>query len=152
MQENRGMRHPSKSHTLIAPSIEEIQEWLVHGATPRIGRKVKFRGRKLYPGPLLNAIVLHFLSLPHGRQIEIAEEYLRRYEALLDLDEPAREPGQAASSSRENPGREARGKPGENPGEVRGPDITMDLGPRPAHEDHTPTTKVHAAPKRTRAK
>jgi len=83
------MRDPSKSHSLIAPSIEEIHGALVHEAAPRIGRRAKFRGRKLYPGPLLNAIVLHFLSLPHSRQQEIAQEYLARYEALLRRDEPA---------------------------------------------------------------
>jgi len=72
------------------PSIPELKDGF-EDLTNRIARKakLKFRGRKLRSGPLHNAVMLHFLMLPEQAQIEIAEASLRRYEALLQLDEPA---------------------------------------------------------------
>lgn len=80
-------REPSSDHKIQFPSIAELKDGFVT-LTNRIGRRLKFRGRKLRNGPLLNAIVLHYMLLPEQEQLEIAERYLRKYEALLAFDEP----------------------------------------------------------------
>lgn len=92
MQENQRMsRKPSKSTQITAPSIDELHRGLVHGLAPELSaRGVQFRGRKLRPGPVLNAIVLHFLSMPIDEQERITREYLARYERLLESDEPVK--------------------------------------------------------------
>lgn len=97
-------REPDMGSRVQYPSIPELKDGF-EDLTNRIARKAKlrFRGRKLRSGPLHNAVMLHFLTLPEDEQIEIAEEGLRRYEALLQLDEPADDLGPIIGRRPERP-------------------------------------------------
>src|SRR5208283_612602 len=76
------MREPSENEKLQAPSIPEIKDGLIT-ETVRLARLVKFRGRKLRPGPLINAVLLHFLKMPAEERARIAQVGVAAYEALL---------------------------------------------------------------------
>lgn len=80
------MREPNAENRIQAPSIPEIKEGIVASAM-RLGRSIKFRGRKLRPGPLINAVMLQFLTMPAADQERLAREYLARYEAILEHDD-----------------------------------------------------------------
>lgn len=84
-------REPSDSEKVQAPSVAEIKDAFAI-AQKRLARKVSFRGRKMGVGPLLNAVVIHFLSLPEDEQERIAGAGVARYEELLGLDDPADDP------------------------------------------------------------
>ena len=84
-------REPSDKEKVQAPSVAEIKDALAI-AQKRLARKVSFRGRKMGLGPLLNAVVIHFLGLPEDEQERIATAGVARYEQLLELDEPADDP------------------------------------------------------------
>ena len=80
------MREPSENEKLQAPSIPEIKDGLIT-ETVRLARLVKFRGRKLRPGPLINAVLLHFLKMPAEERARIAQVGVAAYEALLGHDD-----------------------------------------------------------------
>lgn len=79
-------RDLTDSYKLQTPSIPEIKD-AFDGAAKQIARGVAFRGRKLRPGPLLNAVVLHFLSLDEAERVRIAVENLAILETLLEHEE-----------------------------------------------------------------
>ena len=112
------------------PSIPELKDGLEELAG-RLARKdkLKFRGRKLRPGPLHNAVLLHFLVLPEAAQKAIAEQFLKRYEDLLELDEPQDDLGSVvADGDGADEGSQAVGFPGRV---IRG-------GPKPKRKHKTP--------------
>ena len=80
------MREPNAENRVQAPSIPEIKEGVV-AAAMRLGRSIKFRRRKLRPGPLVNAVLLQFLTMPPNDQERISRDYLARYEAILEHDD-----------------------------------------------------------------
>lgn len=84
-------REPSDLEKIQAPSIEEIKLELQLLAK-RLGNKLTFRGRKMGYGPLLNAVVINYLSLPPEQQLQIAKVGVARYEALLASDDPVADP------------------------------------------------------------
>lgn len=75
-------------------------------ALTRIVRRpheLKHRGQKLGKGPLINAIVAHFVAQPVEEQARIAREGIRIYERMVD--EAAGVPGPLeASDSHGRPG------------------------------------------------
>lgn len=75
--------HGSRIQTMSIPALVEgvVMLRLKLNRIP-----VKHRGRKLKDGPLINAIMAWFLGQSDERQIEIARERLRRYEAMLEGD------------------------------------------------------------------
>jgi hypothetical protein len=80
-------REPSTDHKIQFPSIAELKDGLA-ALTNRLARRLKFRGRKLKPGPVMNALLVHFMTLPEDEQARIIEGGLKRYEALLEYDTP----------------------------------------------------------------
>jgi hypothetical protein len=84
----RAMRSLTSTHRLQALSVPEITDE-IERLVMRYGREVKFQGRKLRPGPLLNAIVLHFIRLPEAEQAHIIAGAVRELEALLADDDRA---------------------------------------------------------------
>jgi hypothetical protein len=84
------MRSLSDKYRLQALSLPEITDEIEELTRRIVKRGVEFQERKLRPGPLLNAIVLHFLGFPAEEQERIAVESLARLEALLS-DAPAAE-------------------------------------------------------------
>lgn len=80
-------RDPSDSYKIQAQSIPELKDGF-DAISKRIAREIQFRGRKLRTGPLLNAVVVHYLRLSEEEQMRIAREGLAVYESLLDLDRP----------------------------------------------------------------
>lgn len=69
------------------PSIPELKDGLEAVAT-RIARGVKFQGRKLRYGPMLNAIIAEFLRLSEDQQDAMVASGLQLLETLLEFDEP----------------------------------------------------------------
>lgn len=84
---SRMSREPSDSHKIQAQSVPETKD-AFDAVAKQIARTVAFRGRKLRGGPLLNAIVIHFLGLTEAERENIAVEGLAIYEALLEHDDP----------------------------------------------------------------
>jgi hypothetical protein len=80
-------REPSSDYKIQFPSIAELKDGLA-SLTNRIARRAKFRGRKMRPGPMMNALLVYFMTLPEDEQARIIEEGLKRYEALLAFDDP----------------------------------------------------------------
>lgn len=81
------MRNLTTTHRLQALSVPEITDEFERLAL-EYARGLKFRGGKLRQGHVLNAAVLHFLSLPEAERGRIVRENLARLEALLDDDGP----------------------------------------------------------------
>jgi hypothetical protein len=106
-----GMRPLTSDNRLQALSVPEITE-AFEDAAVAISRVHEFNGRKLKPGPLLNAIVLRFLEMDEGERGAFAGESLARLELLLAENDKERE----RASNRLTP---ARGKPAWRPGAVR---------------------------------
>lgn len=69
------------------PSIPEVKHGIANAAM-RLERKVKFNGRKLRPGPLMNAVFLWYLTQPEDVQEAIARKYVGKLEGILSADEP----------------------------------------------------------------
>lgn len=80
-------RKLSDQDRIQTPSIPELKDGLEAVAT-RIARGVKFQGRKLRYGPMLNAIIAEFLRLSEGQQDAMVESGLQLLETLLESDEP----------------------------------------------------------------
>lgn len=80
-------RDPTSENKIQAHSIAEIKDGF-DADSKRLARRVKFRSRKLRPGPLLNAVVLHYLSLAEQERERIATDFLAVYETLLEHDDP----------------------------------------------------------------
>jgi hypothetical protein len=79
------MRHTDKKNRLQADSIPEV----IHKfglAVLDLARVARFRGRKLAPAHLLNAIVLHFSELPKEEREAIGVKSLARFEAAMGSD------------------------------------------------------------------
>lgn len=88
-----------------------------------------FNGRKLKPGPLLNAIAIAFYeTLSEAYQLKMASYGLRRLEAMMARDDP--EPRRTGGRS-EPP----RGKAG------RGPDTDADGKPLDLSVEHVKSNK-----------
>lgn len=80
-------REPDMANRIQGLSIPEIKDGLAR-VLLRVSRDVKFRGRKLRAGPMLNAVVVHFLTLDEASQDAIIAGGLRAFEELLSHDEP----------------------------------------------------------------
>lgn len=80
-------RKLSNDDRIQTPSITELKDGL-ESVAQRIARRVKFQGRKLRYGPMLNAIVAEFLRLPEDQQDAMVESGLQLVETLLESDEP----------------------------------------------------------------
>ncbi len=71
-----------------ADSIADVKSAL-HACARRLAdRDVKFRGRVLRTGPLLTALVVHFLALSDEAQDAVAENGLQRLESLMAEESP----------------------------------------------------------------
>jgi hypothetical protein len=81
------MRSLTYDFRLQALSLPEIVA-AIEGAATDLGA-VKLNGRKLKAGPLINAIVLHFLSLDDAGREAMARAGVERLQALMRLDEPS---------------------------------------------------------------
>jgi hypothetical protein len=81
------MRAMTKLFRLQANSLPEVVDGLAE-LERRFGYLLKPEGRKLKAGPILNAILVHFLELPSGRQEEILTAAFARIEELLESDTP----------------------------------------------------------------
>lgn len=81
------MRNLTAKYRLNGHSIPEVTSGL-EGACAELNSILRFNGRKLKPGPLLNAIVLQFINMSGEQQREFAKTGLRRLEALLEQDGP----------------------------------------------------------------
>ncbi|WP_165253528.1 hypothetical protein [Paludisphaera soli] len=79
-------RDPDDKEKIQAPSAAEVKDAFVV-AQKRLARKVTFRGKKMGAGPLLNALVIHFLSLDETAQERIAAIGVAKYEQILESDE-----------------------------------------------------------------
>lgn len=80
-------REPDMANRIQGLSIPEIKDGLAR-VLLRVSRDVKFRERKLRAGPMLNAVVVHFLTLDEASQDAIVADGLKRFEELLSHDEP----------------------------------------------------------------
>lgn len=76
--------HDSRIQT---PSIPDLADGITMARMRCNRRELKHRRRKLKDGPLINAIVAWFLTRSHEEQASIAEEGLKRFEAMLDGEE-----------------------------------------------------------------
>lgn len=90
------MRTLSTEHRLQALSVAEIREAMEEFEL-KLARRHKFQGRKLKLGPILNAIVLEFMSLPDDEQEKVAVRGLVKLEVMLARD---REEGREISAPR----------------------------------------------------
>lgn len=83
-----GMRDLRREHRLTARSLPELIAW-VEQALSRYGssRRVTFRGRKLSIEAIVNASLLHMLSLPDDEQERILGESIGKLEKMLDIPE-----------------------------------------------------------------
>jgi hypothetical protein len=81
------MRNLTTTHRLQALSVPEVTDRL-EDLLHRVGRTLKFRGHKLRPGHVLNAVVLHFLSQSEEEQDRALAGSLSRLEAILGDDGP----------------------------------------------------------------
>ncbi len=79
-----------KTYRLQADSIKEIGGAYEESAV-RVSHAVRFRGNKLRPGPLLNALVLAFVEMTEEEQERVAQLAVKRLEDVMD-DAPARTP------------------------------------------------------------
>lgn len=80
-------RELTEEYKIQSASLPEIKDGLTAAAN-RITRDMKFRDRKLRPGPLLNALVAHFLSRGEDEQFRIARTGVKLLEEILSRDEP----------------------------------------------------------------
>ena len=88
-EENPGMRDLDKTYQLTTPSLYEIDLGIKHDAAPSLGlRGVRFRRRKLRPGPLINAIVLEFLLASDDEQEARVRKGIEKLEFLMSCEEP----------------------------------------------------------------
>lgn len=76
------MRRFTTTYRLQGLSIPEIAGEFEE-TTVRLGRTHNFNGRKLKPGPLLNALVLRFLEMTEEERARIAGESLAKLEMKL---------------------------------------------------------------------
>lgn len=83
------MRSLSTSHRLQGFSLPEIlRQW--EGTCINLGAGVTVNGRKLKPGPMLNALVLAFIhDLSPEQQWDLARKGVERLEAMMANDEAA---------------------------------------------------------------
>lgn len=79
-----GMRKLSYEFKLPGRSIPEVYERFNQSLTRHQGSgRVKFSGRKLSAEALVNAVMLHFLDMPHDAQAGIVARYVPAFEAML---------------------------------------------------------------------
>lgn len=78
-------RKPEDKHKVQAPSLPEIAAAFdeLHGA---LRSRVRFQGSVLTRGALVNAVMIHFLSLDADTQRRIIEAGASRYEEMLESD------------------------------------------------------------------
>jgi hypothetical protein len=76
------MRTFTSDYRLQGFSTREIAESWEDAAT-RVGRRFKFDGRKVKPGPLLNALVLWYLGLDEAARLRLAGHALANLEVFL---------------------------------------------------------------------
>lgn len=90
-----GMRDLRREHRLTARSLPELIRW-VEETLSRYGssRRVTFRGRKLSLEAIVNASLLHLMSLPEDEQERVLGASIARLEGMLDV--PESEPLEAA--------------------------------------------------------
>lgn len=90
-----GMRDLRREHRLTARSLPELIRW-VEETLSRYGssRKVTFRGRKLSLEAIVNASLLHLMSLPEVEQERVLNESIGKLERMLDI--PEEQPLEAA--------------------------------------------------------
>jgi hypothetical protein len=77
------MRRFGKTYRLQADSVPEVAGDF-EKAVLRLAHDVRFQGRKLRPGPALNALVLWFVELPEAERERVARDAIRRLEAVMD--------------------------------------------------------------------
>ena len=91
-----GMRDLRREHRLTARSVPELSRW-VEETLSRYGssRKVTFRGRKLSLEAIVNASLLHLMSLPEDEQERVLGASIAKLEGMLEV--PEAEPLEAAT-------------------------------------------------------
>lgn len=91
-----GMRDLRREHRLTARSLPELIRW-VEETLSRYGssRKVTFRGRKLSLEAIVNASLLHLMSLPEDEQERVLGASIAKLEGMLEV--PEAEPLEAAT-------------------------------------------------------
>jgi len=85
-----GMKKFSKSYRLQSDSVAEITR-AFEEATFKLSETLKFDGRKLRPGPLLNAIAVHFLHMSEADREEFGRFALAQLECFLAETDEERE-------------------------------------------------------------
>lgn len=78
-------RKPEDKYKVQAPSLPEIAAAFdeLHGP---LRSRVRFQGSVLTRGALINAVMIHFLSLDADAQRRIVETGVTRYEEMLESD------------------------------------------------------------------
>lgn len=87
----RIMKHLNRESRLAASSHEELVD-LWEEAITQSRSGVRYQGRKLRPGPALNALVLWFAELPDQERIRIVAEAVPRLERFLAEEEMNQNP------------------------------------------------------------
>ena len=82
-----GMKKMTRLNRLQSDSLAEVTMGFEQSVLD-LSSQLRFQGRKLRPGPLLNAIVLWFNEQADEDKARIARIGLTRFEALLADDEP----------------------------------------------------------------
>lgn len=93
---------PSHSSRIQTPSIPDLADGLTTARMRLNRRGIQHRQRKLKDGPLINALVAWYLTQVEDEQARIATEGLRRFEAMLEGEQP---PGGAGGVTRRWRGR-----------------------------------------------
>lgn len=80
------MRQPSTRYRVAGQAIPEVVEAL-ESTTTKLGRRLRFRGRKLKEGPLLVGLVCYCLTRSDCEIEAMARIGLAKYEEMLNSDE-----------------------------------------------------------------
>lgn len=101
------MRSFTSTYRLQGLSVPEIAGEFEE-ATLRVGRRFQFNGKKLKPGPLLNAIVLWYLRLPEDERVRFSGEWIARLEESLAETDEERAAAILKIPTKKAPGRASR--------------------------------------------
>src|SRR4051812_33998384 len=93
------MRSLTSEYRLQALSVPDVTEPFERCVLD-MARSEVFLGRKLKPGPVLNALVMHFLDMQATERDRIVGRYLRKLETVLDA-EPTPAPGRGLIARRD---------------------------------------------------
>ena len=112
------MERFKKTFRLQADSVEGIAAEFAEAAE-LVGRKVRFGRRKVKPGPLLNAIALHFVRMDALEREAFAIRAITEMEAFLEAEAQAKRNAESATvtetTERRHPDDVSPSKPNRTP-------------------------------------